>query len=138
MIGFVLDASITLSWCFDDEALPMSIKLLERSAEESVFVPQIWPLEVGNALVISEKKKRISYAKMLEFISILGNLNIHIDDKTSQHGFHEILSLAHSENLTTYDATYLELAMRLGLPLATLDKQLKKAALNVGVNIITT
>jgi len=137
MTGFVLDASVTLTWCFDDEEALASTALLEKSEKEPVFVPQIWTIEVGNILVNAEKNKRISYAQMMEFLSILGNLNIRIDDKTSQYGFHEILSLAHSEKLTTYDATYLELAMRLGLPLATLDKQLKKAAINVGVQIIT-
>lgn len=136
MMGFVLDASLTLAWCFKDERTVETIALLARAKKEPVFVPQIWPMEVGNVFINAEKKGRISYAKMIEFLTRLGKLDIKIDDETSQRAFHEILSLAHSEKLTTYDAAYLELAMRLGLPLATLDKQMRKAAANVGVNII--
>jgi predicted nucleic acid-binding protein len=134
-MNFVLDASIALAWCFADEETPATIKLLERLETEQAFVPTLWTLEVGNILVSAHRRRRISYAKITEFLSILGSLNIQIDEETAAHGFHEILFLAHSEKLTTYDAAYLELAMRLGLPLATKDIQLVEAALRLGVEI---
>lgn len=136
-MSFVLDASITLAWCFADEATPLTIGLLEKLESEQAHVPELWPLEVGNILINAQRRNRIVYAKVAEFLSLLENLNIQIDKETSLRSFHEILSLAHSEKLTTYDAAYLELAMRLGLPLATKDNQLSKAAEKLGVKVIS-
>lgn len=136
-MSFVLDASIALAWCFSDEATPATISLLERLESESAFVPELWSLEVANILIAAERRKRISYAKMTEFLSLLENLNIQVDNETSLRGFREILFLAHSEGLTTYDAAYLELAMRLGIPLATKDTQLHNVAKHLGVKIIS-
>lgn len=135
-MNFVLDASITLSWCFSDEATDETINLLERLEFESAIVPDLWPLEVGNILIAAEKRKRINYADIKEFLVLLENLNIEIDSETGTRGFHDILSLAHSEKLTTYDAAYLELAMRYGLPLATKDNALIQAAKRVGVKVL--
>lgn len=135
-MSFVLDSSITLSWCFSDEATPLTKSLLKKVEEDIAYVPNLWPLELGNVLVMAAKKKRINYAQMIEFISLLNDLNIEIDNQTCNKAFHEILSLAHSEGLTTYDAAYLELAMRLGLPLATKDKQLRDTASRMGVVVL--
>ncbi len=135
-MNFVLDASVALSWCFSDEATPESISLLERLEHNIAYVPELWTLEVGNILIGAEKRKRISYAEIAKFIALLGALHIQTDRETSQRGFHEIAHLAYSEKLTTYDAAYLELAMRLGLALATKDIQLKNAAQHVGVKVI--
>ncbi|MBV9575028.1 MAG: type II toxin-antitoxin system VapC family toxin [Gammaproteobacteria bacterium] len=135
-MNFVLDASITLSWCFSDEATPKTTILLERLESESAIVPGLWSLEVGNILIAAEKRKRISYASIKEFLTLLENLNIEIDDEIGARGFRDIIFLAHSEKLTTYDAAYLELAMRYGLPLATKDLALIQAAKRVGVKII--
>src|SRR5260221_16656 len=133
---FVLDASIMLAWCFSDEATPATTLLLERLESESAIVPSLWPLEVGNILIAAEKRKRISYADAKEFVSLLENLDIEIDTETGSRGFHDIISLAYSEKLTTYDAAYLELAMRHGLPLATKDMALMQAAKRVGVKVL--
>lgn len=135
-MSFILDASIALAWCFADEATEETTVLLERLNQESAFVPELWTLEMGNILISAERRKRISYAKITEFLTLLQHLNIKVDNETSIRGFREILSLAHSENLTTYDAAYLELAMRLGLPLATKDIQLAKAAKRSGVELV--
>jgi predicted nucleic acid-binding protein len=135
-MSYVLDASITLSWCFSDEATPETITLLEQLESETAFVPERWSLEVGNILISAERRKRISYANITEFISLLQNLNIKTDYETSSRGFREIISLSHSEKLTTYDAAYLELAMRLGLPLATKDVQLAKVAKKMGIKLM--
>jgi predicted nucleic acid-binding protein len=132
-MNFVLDTSIAVSWCFSDEATPKSILLLKRLEKETAFVPNLWSLELGNVLVMAEKRKRITFAQSIEFISLLSNLKIEVDSETNTKALHEIFSLAHSENLTTYDAAYLELAMRLGLPLATKDKELHKIAIKLGV-----
>lgn len=137
-MSFVLDASVTLSWCFSDETTSGTLSLLEKLEIESAFVPELWTLEVGNILINAERRKRISYAKISEFITLLQNLNIKTDYETSIRGFREILSLAHAEKLTTYDAAYLELAMRMGLPLATKDTDLAKIAKRMGVKVIDT
>ncbi len=134
-MSFVLDASITLAWCFQDEATPDTTALLERLSTEDAFVPALWTLEVGNILLGAERKGRISPANTKEFLNLLDALNIQIDHQMVTRGFNEILSLASFHNLTTYDAAYLELAMRLGIPLATKDLQLRQAANNVGVEL---
>lgn len=135
-MDFVLDASITLSWCFEDESTESSARILDHLERSTAFVPSIWNLEVGNILVNAGRKKRITKAKIAEFIELLEELNIQIDHETSARGFHEILALATEEKITTYDAAYLELAMRLGLPLATKDIQLQNAAKKIGVKIL--
>lgn len=132
-MSFVLDASITLAWCFQDEATPATMLLLEKLSDEEAFVPALWFLEVGNILLGAQRKSRISSAKTVEFINLLEVLNIQVDSHMATRGFYEILSLASSQNLTTYDAAYLELAMRLGIPLATKDHQLQDAANHLGV-----
>ncbi|CAN5341652.1 type II toxin-antitoxin system VapC family toxin [soil metagenome] len=136
-MNFVLDASIALAWCFIDEATPFTNSLLESLEANSAFVPAIWSLEVGNILIVAERRKRISYARIAEFLAILAKINIQVDIETATRGFHETLALAHSEKLTTYDASYLELAMRLGLPLASKDRQLCDVAKQVGVQVLT-
>src|SRR5262249_22935678 len=113
------------------------VALLEKLESEQAYTPELWPLEVGNILVNVCHRKRISYAKISEFLALLENLNIQIDKETSLRSFTEILSLAYSEKLTTYDAAYLELAMRLGLPLATKDSKLAKTAAKLGVKVIS-
>lgn len=135
-MNFVLDASITLAWCFSDEGTAATTALLERLEFESAIVPELWPLEVGNILITAEKHKRITYANIKEFLALLENLSIEIDTETSSRGLRDIVVIAHSEKLTTYDAAYLELAMRRGLPLATKDTALIKAAHRVGVKTI--
>lgn len=137
-MGYVLDASVTLAWCFTDESTHHTAALLDRLMSEVAFVPAIWHLEVGNTLLFAERRKRITYADIAQFLEILRDINIRVDIETIDKGFHEILSLAHAEGLTTYDAAYLELAMRKGLPLATKDKQLQKAGRQLGVKLLPT
>jgi len=136
-MSFVLDASIALSWCFSDESTAVTKLLLEKLETEDAFVPGLWFLEIGNILISAERKKRISYAKVNEFLSLIGDLNIQVDQESNDRAFQKIISLAYSEKITTYDASYLELAMRLGVPLATKDRQLYEAALGLGVKVFT-
>jgi len=135
-MDFILDASVALSWCFKDEHTIPTLALLDRLETSKAFVPGLWTLEVGNILLSASRKQRITYACATEFLNLLQELNIQIDEATAINGFHDIFLLAHSEKLTTYDAAYLELSMRMGLPLATRDDQLSAAATRVGVVVI--
>lgn len=132
-LQFVLDASVTIAWCFSDESTAQTTELLESLETGKAFVPAIWPLEIGNVLISAQKRQRISYADTMRFLQMLKNLNIQVDFETVDKSFHEVFSLAHTENLTTYDAAYLELAMRLGIPLATKDRLLQQACNRLGV-----
>jgi len=133
---FVLDASITLAWCFEDEATPVSDIALERLAAETASVPSIWHVEVANVLALAERRRRITLAESAEFIARLENLIIEVDEETWSRAFTRILELAREQRLTAYDAAYLELAMRLGVPLASKDRDLCDAAERVGVTVL--
>jgi predicted nucleic acid-binding protein len=126
--GFVFDASVALAWCFDDESTPQAWALLDRLHKTSAHVPALWSLEVGNILLGAEKRKRITRARSAEFIGILDELDIRVDPDLPGRAFRDVLPLARAQRLTTYDATYLELAMRLGLPIASKDRALRQAA----------
>lgn len=135
-MGFVLDASIALSWCFKDESTASTDQALKQLEIEQAFVPEIWSLEISNILILAERKKRIKYADIVQFLELINKLNIEIDNENSIKAFNEILSLAHSEKITTYDASYLELSMRKGMPLASKDLQLRKVAERLGIKLL--
>jgi len=126
--SFVLDASVTVAWCFDDESTPAAWALLDRLRAAPAYVPVLWALEIGNILVGAERRRRITHARAVEFLGILGDLDIHVDPDLPGRAFRDILPIARESRITTYDASYLELAMRLGLPLATKDTALARAA----------
>lgn len=132
-MSFVLDASVTIAWCFQDEATLTTLTLLEKLATEEAIVPALWLLEIGNILLNAERKKGITRANIMKFINLLEALPIQADYSMTTQGLHEILNLATSQNLTTYDAAYLELAMHKGIPLATKDIKLQEAATRLGV-----
>ena len=136
MTGFVLDASVTMAWCFDDEATPETWALLDRLAAEGAIVPGLWTLEVGNILAQAERRNRTTAARVRQFVEQLETLPIRVDDETASRALGDILTLARAEKLTTYDAAYLELAMRRGLPLATRDYELQGSANRNGVELL--
>ena len=136
MTNLVLDASIALAWCFEDEVTTATQRILARLGTEAALVPVIWPLEVANALTIAERRRRITRADSAEFIATLESLAISVDEATASLGFTRILDLAREQRLTVYDAAYLELAMRLGVPLASKDGALCDAAERVGVTVV--
>lgn len=136
MTGFILDCSIALAWCFEDEASETCDALLERVRDEGALVPSLWYLELGNVMIQAERRGRIMPADVSTRLELIGDLPIVIDDETPLRAFHETLALARAQNLTTYYATYLELAIRRGLPLATIDKRLRSAGIHTGVQII--
>ena len=131
--GFVLDGSITLVWAFEDETDPYAEAVADSLENKPAIVPAVWPLEVANALLVGERRKRITEAKVAQFLTLLQSLPITVDDETVLRAWQETLHLARLHDLSEYDATYLELAVRLGLPLASLDDKLKTAATAAGV-----
>jgi predicted nucleic acid-binding protein len=135
MTRFVLDCSTTMAWCFQDEADPQADAALTSLTTQEVLVPGIWPLEVANVLAVAERKRRIDSAGIAHFTRMLASLPIVIDARTAERGLGEILFLARSEGLSAYEAAYVELALREGIPLATLDAPLKSAAQKLGIAI---
>jgi predicted nucleic acid-binding protein len=135
-MNFVLDCSIAMAWCFEDEATEFTDSVLEGLAQGSAKVPSIWPLEIANVLAISERRGRTNQAKITQFLRLLGSLPITVDAKTGEKAFTDVLTLARTHKLTSYDAAYLELALREGLALATLDEELKRVANKLGVTIL--
>jgi predicted nucleic acid-binding protein len=132
---FVLDASVTAAWCFADETTAYTEAVLEMLAAGDALAPAIWPFEVANVLAMAERRKRITLAKTTNFLQLLAGFAISLDAASAAQTFDKVLSLAREQGLSTYDAAYLELAIREGLPLATLDTDLKKAARTVGVKL---
>jgi len=131
--SLVIDCSITMAWYFKDEATTYTGAVQASLESNRAAVPGLWPVEVVNVLLMGERRKRSTQAQATKWLRILSALPIAVDAKTPGAAFNEVLSLARSHGLTAYDAAYLELAIRLGLPLATLDNALKRAAQNVGV-----
>lgn len=131
----VIDASITVSWCFEDEQSAHTESVLEQMASGAeAVVPSLWPFETANALLTAERHRRLTAAQSSVFLEQLKHFAITIDAAPLALVFDRIVSEARRWNLTAYDAAYLELALRLGLPLATLDEHLKRAAKALGVS----
>ena len=135
-MSFVLDCSAALPWVFGDEATEETDQLLDEMARgEQAWVPAIWHLELGNVLLGAMRKKRIDQAGIEAFFARLGDLEIAVDAETSDRAWDKTLDLAQLHRLSNYDAAYLELAMRRGIPLATLDKELTAACRTAGVQL---
>lgn len=134
---FVLDCSATLPWVFSDEASPDADALLDRlAAGERAWVPALWHLELGNVLLGAKRRGRIDQAGIEAFLSRLTVYDIAVDDQTMERAWQKTLDLAIQHGLSTYDAAYLELALRRGLPLATLDRPLVAAARACGMGVL--
>jgi predicted nucleic acid-binding protein len=134
---FVLDASVTLAWCFHEESTHFTEAVLDSLVRGSEAVaPVIWPLEVANALLMGERRKRLTTADVSAILQRIVRLRIAVDPIRINDAFGTILFLARKEQLSEYDASYLELALREGLPLATLDDRLRSGARNNGVPLI--
>jgi predicted nucleic acid-binding protein len=132
--AFVLDCSATLPWVFGDEATPACDALLDQlAAGARAWVPALWHLELGNVLLGAKRRNRIDQAGIEAFLSQLAIYDIVVDDQTTERAWQKTLDLALQYSLSTYDAAYLELALRRDLPLATLDKALAAAAHTSGL-----
>ena len=136
MTGFVLDCSIAVSWCFEDEARPETDALLVRLRDNGAVVPSLWHLEIGNVLIQGERRGRLAAADTAIRLELITALPIVTDEQVTANALREIVALARGDKLTTYDAAYLELAMRRGLPLATKDKALAVAARRQGIETL--
>lgn len=132
----VLDVSATLPWCFDDEGDAAGTALLSRVADSAILAPALWHTELANALLQAERRHRIISGDLTEFLDLLSSLAIETDHEGSRHALGPLLALARRHKLTVYDATYLDLALRSGLPLATRDRALRRAASACGVTLI--
>lgn len=132
MNAIVVDASVVLSWCFSDEQTPLSIKVLdELRIGKSAAVPAFWCVEVLNALLIGEKRGRI--APEQAFLADLRNLDPKLDYASLEQVCGLVQTISRDHRLTPYDALYLELALRLGCPLATLGQSQHDAARLLGI-----
>jgi len=133
---FVIDNSVVMTWCFKDEASQYADLILDRLEDSDGFVPSIWPLEVCNVLLVAERKKRIGEADSARFIALLTELPIIVEQEPPERMIKEIFALARKHKLSSYYASYLDLAMRKGLPIATLDRNLIAAAKRSNVPIL--
>jgi predicted nucleic acid-binding protein len=134
--AFVLDCSVAMPWCFADEENAYAEAVLDRLEKTAAIVPSLWRLEAANILLSAERRKRITRAEATRLASFLSDLPIHDDSESALRGLSRVLDLGRDHHLTAYDAAYLELALRLGLPLATLDQQLCRAAREVDVPLL--
>ena len=133
---FVLDCSVTMAWAFHDESSTTALAVVDRAAEELVAVPGIWPLEVCNALLVALRRGRFSDEDVPGFLGLVTALSPVVDEQAQGHVFDKVLPLARQYGLSSYDAAYLELALRKKAPLATLDAGLAGAARAAGVEVL--
>ena len=124
-----------MAWLFEDEATRTTEALLDRLTTEEALVPTLWTYEVGNVLLMAERRKRITEAQGRRFTQLLESLPIRISDPHLNSLWNNAVVVAREHDLSVYDGTYLDLAMREGIPLATRDKALKKAAKKLGIEV---
>jgi predicted nucleic acid-binding protein len=133
-MAFVIDASVAGAWAFAEESSPLAEKVEAVLQSEPAVVPGIWWYETRNLLVINERSKRISKEQSESFLALIAQLPIQVDSTFDET---PLLDLARHYGLSFYDASYLELALRRGLPIATLDRALETAAMAAGVPLLT-
>ena len=134
--AFVLDCSIAMAWLFNDEATPKTEALLTRLTTETALVPAWWCIEITNVLAMAERKGRITPTQSEAFIADLGKLGIEKDNEAPDRAFTYLLAMCRTHRLTSYDAIYLDLAVRRNMPLATLDDDLRKTAKKLCVRLL--
>jgi predicted nucleic acid-binding protein len=134
---FVIDASIALAWCFDDEASPLADGVLSRLEAEEAIAPSVWPHEVANGLRSAERRGRIDERELPAVVRLLGALPIEVVPTSLEQALGDVLFMARAAGLSSSDASYLDLALRRGMPLATADDYLAEAAQAAGVEVMT-
>ena len=136
-MNFVLDSSLTMAFVLQDEASPATDTILDSFGQGAkAFSPALWRWEVGNVLLMAERRKRITQAESHRHLTSLQSLPVELDDNAWREAWNTTLLLARSHQLTLYDAAYLELAIRRGVPLGSLDTDLRKAAKAEGVKLL--
>jgi predicted nucleic acid-binding protein len=134
---FVLDASVVLTWCFPDENAPMAEHVADMFKHgDTAIVPSFWPHEVLNALLVGEKRKRISRELVRSFLDDLARLPIVLEQFPATIVFERVQHLSRLHGLTAYDAAYLDLAADSGFPLATLDEDLMRACKKARIRLV--
>jgi predicted nucleic acid-binding protein len=136
MSPVVLDASSALTWCFEDEASEAGDRLFRHVQDHGAVVPPLWHLEIGNIVLSAERRRRLTQTEVEGYLDLLRQLRIDTDAAPPERARADTLHLAREHTLSVYDASYLDLAMRRRLPLATLDTALQCAARAVGVDLI--
>jgi predicted nucleic acid-binding protein len=135
-VSFVIDNSVALAWCFEDEHTQPVLELLDRVAETGAFAPSLWPLEALNGLLMAERRRRVDARRRQRLAGFLRALPVTLDAETADQAWTATARLAERHRLSLYDAAYLELAQRRKLPLATLDEDLIKAAKALGTTVL--
>ena len=135
-MSLVLDGSATLAWIYPDEITPQIVAVFDNVILEGAIVPQLWKIEIANSLSVGIRRKRIGPSGRAAALADLNAMFVTVDPETGNHAWRESIALADKHRLTVYDATYLELALRLSLPLATLDEDLRNAAQQEGVTLL--
>ena len=135
MSGMVIDASVALAWGFPDETSDYADRVLVALEAQTILVPALWATEIANAVLVAERRKRIRQPEIRRFVELLGNLTVAMDSQTVTESVGNILPLGREYGLSAYDAAYLDVAMRYGAPLATLDGNLQKAGRKAGIDI---
>ena len=135
-MGFVVDPSVTMAWCFEDEVDARAERALDRLRTERACVPAVWPLEVANVLIVGERRGRLTAAQSTGFLTLLRSLPITVDTAPPESVSEAVMDVARSHQLSSYDASYLELARRLALPLVAADGRLRNAAGMAGVVLL--
>jgi predicted nucleic acid-binding protein len=124
----VVDASVALAWCFPDEGSDYADQVLVALKGHLIAVPPVWGLELANAILVGERRKRLKQPEIQRFLDLVDGLSIGQDTQAVGENLSGVLPVARRCNLSAYDAAYLELAIRLAAPLATLDRRLRRAA----------
>jgi len=130
---FVLDASIVACWAFANEDHPVADLALERIRTDEARVPALWWFEIRNILIVNERRRRLTETDTAAFLREIARLRVQVDRSPEEAG---VLLLARQHRLTVYDASYLELARRERVSLATLDSELRTAAMAAGVTLL--
>ncbi|SRR5271166_5592090 len=135
-MSIVLDSSITLAWVYAEETTDVVLRLFDLVMTSGAWVPGLWRWEVANVLQMNVRRDRHAGDFRDKALSDLALLPIQVDAEAQRQAWGETTSLAERHGLTVYDASYLEIASRRGIPLATLDRQLRAAAAGAGVQLL--
>jgi len=135
-MAFVLDSSVALAWVLPDESNPTLDQLCDSLKDDVALVPPVWPLEIGNMLLVAVKRGRLNRGDIRRLITELRSLPLEIDHGSTDQSLAETFVLAQRHDITTYDASYVELARRRDVPLATLDSRLRKVCGSLSVSLL--
>lgn len=136
-MALAVDASVTIAWLIDGEATPYTEGILSRLEDEDAFVPPIWRYEIANALLVSERRGRITHAHVMGALERVADLRIIVDEDQLNRLWSETIIIARTFQLSVYDAAYVDLAAHRGLALATIDANMRRAANRFGVTLAT-